>query len=319
MESQMLCKFPPDVSKELRDALAHKELPDMGIRAKSGKDVVLDFDGRVFHATPGDLPCVVESMKTFNTETYYKSGDISTLLEFTEVKDSQEKAELMESTKPEEKQDDANVEEQKEKPKSGPAANKNPSFLAETALQPTPLDSGLTPPAHGVRTDWKQRSKVCECPGQDDYVCKKCNGFPKHKVQEVGEWMFSCLQQKPSEKFELIEIDEWEEDDPAGATSGTSTRATTGIFRSGGTGPGSARPASMTRNRPPSGGPFRRPPSGQRLRPPSGQRVIRRNTSPRRRLSPAGFATTRPPGRNGPGSQLRKHPFGQSFPFQKQG
>merc|ERR1719320_264449 len=80
-------------------------------------------------------------------------------------------------------------------------------------METIPMDNGLTPPATSIRTEWLQRTPVCECPNQNDYICKKCGYFPKHKVTEVGEWLFSCLHEKPSEKFEIIEVDldEWGE------------------------------------------------------------------------------------------------------------
>jgi len=235
-ETPILAKFPEDIAKKIREGLTNFALPPMGIIKSGPSEVTVDFDGTVLKGKAMQLPCVTEVLKTFNKEIYYKCGDISTMLEFSQPENQQEERKKLKAlhekgvTRPPEKdpggEDDIPLSPL-EKKKRMVERRKREKFGVE--LKTIPMDNGLTPPATSIRTEWLQRTPVCECPNQNDYICKKCGYFPKHKVTEVGEWLFSCLHEKPSEKFEIIEVDldEWEEHgDNEGFTSGTSSMDT---------------------------------------------------------------------------------------------
>jgi len=219
-ETPILAKFPEDIAQKIREGLVNFALPPMGITKSGPSEVTVDFDDTILKGKAMQLPCVTEVLKTFNKEIYYKCGDISTMFDFSQPENQTD--ERMKLKELQEKGISRTVEK---KVMSGEdeqtsAQEMRKRLLEErkrtrsgVELKAVPMDNGLTPPATSIRTEWLQRTPVCECPNQDDYICKKCGYFPKHKVTEVGEWLFSCLHEKPSEKFEIIEVnlDEWDE------------------------------------------------------------------------------------------------------------
>jgi len=299
-ETPILAKFPEDVAKKIREGLANFALPPMGIIKSGPSEVSVDFDGTVLKGKAMKLPCITEVLKTFNKEIYYKCGDISTLFEFTKPENQAEERQKLKvlhekgkgvSRSPEKKESTSEENAQispKEKQKRMIEKQKREKFGVE--METIPMDNGLTPPATSIRTEWLQRTPVCECPNQNDYVCKKCGYFPKHKVTEVGEWLFSCLHEKPSEKFEIIEVDLDEWDDADNDTQGFANSSPS-------IGPPSGRPSSSPRI-----------PSMQRRtlnnsllrqpRPPSLQRqqrqFLRRNPTPAYPYKQSPFRAQRP-------------------------
>jgi len=218
-ETPILAKFPEDIAKKIREGLANRALPPMGIIKSGLSEVTVDFDGTVLKGKAMQLPCITEVLKTFNQEIYYKCGDISTMFKFTQPENQKEERKKLKVLhekgigKTPEKDLKGEDEDLSPKEKEKRLIEKRKREKLGVEMKTIPMDSGLTPPATSIRTEWLQRTPLCECPNQDDYICKKCGYFPKHKVTEVGDWLFSCLHEKPSEKFEIIEVDldEWED------------------------------------------------------------------------------------------------------------
>jgi len=160
-ETPILAKFPEDVAKKIREGLTNFALPSMGIIKTGPSEVTVDFDGTVLKGKAMKLPCVTEVLKTFNKEIYYKCGDISTLLEFTQPENQQEERKKLKVlheksfTRSPEKKDSSGEEDAQlspqEKQKRMRLRQKREQFGVE--MKTIPMDNGLTPPATSIRTE----------------------------------------------------------------------------------------------------------------------------------------------------------------------
>ncbi|KII68256.1 Transcription initiation factor TFIID subunit 7 [Thelohanellus kitauei] len=82
VEGQFIIRFPEDYAKEIRqaieeDSLESKLTVDMDINARFAtvkwKDIIL-------HGKMVDLPCIIESNKSIDKKSIYKTGDICQML-----------------------------------------------------------------------------------------------------------------------------------------------------------------------------------------------------------------------------------------------
>lgn len=114
---------PHKATKELKEALVNgtnnlKErlFIDLNVETRKGS---IRFDNQTFKGRLVDLPCIIESLKTIDKKTFYKSGDICQMFLCKETNgDDEVESSSSSDEKEEEKQKDAtgnNIEEVKKK------------------------------------------------------------------------------------------------------------------------------------------------------------------------------------------------------------
>jgi len=80
VEEQILLRVPPEVAKNIRKMMKNNNLDGVEFyftEERRGKFVI---GGQEYNMTLCDLPCVVETHKTLDSRSYYKSGDIGQIL-----------------------------------------------------------------------------------------------------------------------------------------------------------------------------------------------------------------------------------------------
>ncbi|KAJ8670654.1 hypothetical protein QAD02_001913 [Eretmocerus hayati] len=83
LESQFIMRLPPEPAKSLRDTLRNALPLKDRLSIKMENDMrhgEVRFDHWLFHAKVVDLPTIVESMKTIDNKSFYKTADICQLL-----------------------------------------------------------------------------------------------------------------------------------------------------------------------------------------------------------------------------------------------
>ncbi|XP_003741840.1 transcription initiation factor TFIID subunit 7 [Galendromus occidentalis] len=84
LESQFVLRVPPEVAGDLREAVrqGNSNLKDrLAIKLESDNRVgSVRFDSWLLPARVYDLPCVIESHKTLDRKTFYKTADISQIM-----------------------------------------------------------------------------------------------------------------------------------------------------------------------------------------------------------------------------------------------
>lgn len=183
MEQQLLLRLPDEALEKAYQGIDDKSLTCTLLATdEAGREIQLTMGDKTYDATLVDLPCVIETQKTFNSENFYKSGDISQMLVARPVGDPLSSAVAMTTTST-----------------SGNSYN---------------ADSGITPPSHGIRSGWELRDVgVCTCPGQiGKDTCDVCDSIPKESVESVVKQITDRIQGFSTESWELME----EEVDPAG-------------------------------------------------------------------------------------------------------
>lgn len=81
MEEQVILRLPPHLAEQLNALVAKDSLPEDCIQLvppeKYGsRHISFVFNGVSYPSKIVDLPCIVETQKTFDKSAYYKSGDI---------------------------------------------------------------------------------------------------------------------------------------------------------------------------------------------------------------------------------------------------
>jgi len=82
-EEQYIIRFPPETAKQVRKRLKNNSLEKMHMTfpgTANARDGSLSFNGQNFKVTVANLPTVVETHKTTDCKSYYKSGDIGQIL-----------------------------------------------------------------------------------------------------------------------------------------------------------------------------------------------------------------------------------------------
>lgn len=84
IEEQFILRVPPNVASELRQDLQSgaqnlkdKLMIDLNSEQRKGKVI---YNGQIFNAKLFDLPCIIESLKTTDQKTFYKTANISQML-----------------------------------------------------------------------------------------------------------------------------------------------------------------------------------------------------------------------------------------------
>lgn len=168
-ETQFVLRLPDKLAKELR-ALMNKRKADPALDAKEkaqpcfqikahDKDkLIFRMGGNDYAAALLDLPCVVETHKTVNKETFYKSGDIGQML----------------------KVDD------------NPIPSSAESYLKlDWSKVYVPLDSGLSAPTHKIkqrmwkRSAWDPLTKKPGCPLRDSDAAECTCCVTKEKLERL--------------------------------------------------------------------------------------------------------------------------------------
>ena len=74
-----MLRLPDKLATVVRERLQAQEMGDMHYEATgefNGKGYRFHLGGDVYPATLGDLPCVVETHKSFDKHTYFKTGEV---------------------------------------------------------------------------------------------------------------------------------------------------------------------------------------------------------------------------------------------------
>ena len=82
-EHQFLMRLPPEKAKEVRESIranAYKKKPLSIVFADDCRRASIRHGDDVLHGKMFDLPCIIESQKTVDRKTFYKSADVSQLL-----------------------------------------------------------------------------------------------------------------------------------------------------------------------------------------------------------------------------------------------
>lgn len=168
-ETQFVLRLPDKLAKELR-ALMNKQNADPSLDAKAkaqpcfkikphDKDkLIFRMGGNDYAAALLALPCVVETHKTVNKETFYKSGDVGQMLKVDET----------------------------------PVPSSAQSHLRlDWSNICTPLESGLSAPTHKIRQrmwsnsawDPLKMEKGCKYANTDSAECTCC--VTKDKLERL--------------------------------------------------------------------------------------------------------------------------------------
>lgn len=185
-EDQVLVEFPKRLANQIRQGIRSGSLEELkltpmkkSVRDKDGniRNFSIEFDLKAKHDNLNssendnnntetrhhkyscelqDLPCVIETQKTFNKNYYFKSGDISQMLVVNEDDDI----------------DNLNLN-------SG-------NFK---------LDSGITPPANFIRNKWEkinEKFSVCRCFDDDKKYDNNGINTPKKPLTSQTKRLQKC-------------------------------------------------------------------------------------------------------------------------------
>ncbi|RDD47313.1 Transcription initiation factor TFIID subunit 7 [Trichoplax sp. H2] len=82
-EHQFLVRLPPEVAKEVKDSInanSYKRKPLSIDFSDDCRRAVIEYGHDKLYGKMYDLPCIIESQKTVDRKTFYKSADVSQLL-----------------------------------------------------------------------------------------------------------------------------------------------------------------------------------------------------------------------------------------------
>ncbi|ETN97432.1 transcription initiation factor TFIID subunit, partial [Reticulomyxa filosa] len=133
MEDQFLLRLPTSVSEKIRSQLKSNEgskamifdpvSTSASIDTQQTREFNMQFDGEIYKGILCDLPCIIETQKTFNKQLYFKCGDISQMLTIFD----------------------------------------NDQSNNDTTNTQYELDSGLAPPSAHIKDRWNRIRPVCQC------------------------------------------------------------------------------------------------------------------------------------------------------------
>ncbi|KAF2078097.1 hypothetical protein CYY_000568 [Polysphondylium violaceum] len=80
-EDQLLLRLPPHLSDKLKRMLRQKHIDvPIDFQFKTDRQIQFKFDDQEFNASLCDLPCIIESHKTFDKLSFYKTADIGQMI-----------------------------------------------------------------------------------------------------------------------------------------------------------------------------------------------------------------------------------------------
>lgn len=143
---------------------------------------VLTVMNEKYHSALIDLPCIIETQKTFNNNIYYKSGDISQMLVVY--------------------------------PKDWDGVDSDLIEMVDGEGQINfRCKNGLTPPTLGIRKYFRE-DLICCCPSKTSNMdlsskCPSCKAIPKSMISKVVDEINMRCEGKPNDLY-LIEEEEYE-------------------------------------------------------------------------------------------------------------
>jgi transcription initiation factor TFIID subunit 7 len=84
MQQQLIIRFPLDIANAIRNLSSYSSTPlEISVSSdKHDKKIQITFGTQTFQASLVDLPCIIETHKTFDHQSYFKTGDISQVFPF---------------------------------------------------------------------------------------------------------------------------------------------------------------------------------------------------------------------------------------------
>jgi TATA-binding protein-associated factor Taf7 len=80
MEEQLLLRVPGELGDRIRTMLRGQSTHALSFKFDDERRATLTMDGHGYTAALVDLPCIIETHKTFDNSSFYKSADLSQLL-----------------------------------------------------------------------------------------------------------------------------------------------------------------------------------------------------------------------------------------------
>eukprot|EP01084_Bolivina_argentea_P279345 477559_1 len=200
LENQLLIKFPDELCDQISSGIDSGKLPMITLRpvtktnnntntnnskhdTKSDTEYEREFelqisgDNNTYSTKLMDLPCIIESQKTYNKNLYFKTGDISQMLIVSNNNNNESNTNT----------NNNNIE--------------NHSYI---------LDSGITPPSRDIRERWSHVRPICHHDNIEinDY-CHKCHNIPRGLINKVSKEIHNRMHGQSSETWDLITKEEW--------------------------------------------------------------------------------------------------------------
>lgn len=144
-----------------------------------------------------DLPCIIETQKTYSKQLYFKCGDISQMLIVRDLHQTNDPLSSM-----------VDVPSTKNNDSEHSNAENNETNAAESYK----CNSGISPAAQSIRERWSNTRPVCHCPNTDGKknifkMCDKCHAIPYELISRVSLELFNRMHENTSEEWELIEYE----------------------------------------------------------------------------------------------------------------
>ena len=220
MEEQILLRVPPEIAQRLNrlidegkssstpasNSVSTTNQSPISLTFTSNTSVTLQCDKQSLDGTVVELPCVIETLKTFDNIAYYKTADIAQMII------------LHAAQQPANNPPASNTAQQ---PNAASSSQPAAADKAKEAMPPPPIKypSGLLPPTRDIRPKRFERDTLIQ----------------PRIVSEVETMLMYIRDETPVHTFRLIEEeveievddeDEWEEDaDATNAVAAANTPA----------------------------------------------------------------------------------------------
>jgi TATA-binding protein-associated factor Taf7 len=173
MEEQILLRVPPEIAKRLsemieegRAAAASSSSAAAGLSAASpvslaftsDRRALLTYDGQAHDATLVDLPCHIETHKTWDSIAFYKTADIAQMLVLHAAAALPNTAAATAATAAQQQQTAGNAAGGAGG--AGKEEKKEAAAAAASAAPPIRSSSGLLPPTRDIRPKRYDRETV---------------------------------------------------------------------------------------------------------------------------------------------------------------
>eukprot|EP00939_MAST-03C_sp_MAST-3C-sp1_P003688 g3688.t1 len=195
MEEQFILRLPDELANKMHQKIddLSSEFEGVYIEAldKSGKKMKFHFDGNVYRAKMVNLPCIIESYRTVDRNSYYKSQDISQMVQVVPQ--------------------GSNLEKELEDGKTGSKSS------GSKRLEEFP--DGLTPPMKNIKEKRWQKTEFmrqwdAHVDERNPQAAKKRNMKDIRSMEE--EIRFFIKGGKGIESYELVEYEDFMDDFPDG-------------------------------------------------------------------------------------------------------
>ena len=219
MEEQILLRVPPEIAQRLNRLIdenkssstpasstnnASNQSP-ISLTFTSNTSVTLQCDKQSLEGTVVELPCIIETLKTFDNIAYYKTADIAQMIILHAAQQTQPPT-TTSSTQP------------TNPPSSQPAAAA--ADKAKDSVPPPPIKypSGLLPPTRDIRPKRYERDTLIQ-----PRIVSDVETMLMYIRDETPVHTFRLIEEEV--EIEVDEEDEWEEDTDM-ATAGGAVTAT---------------------------------------------------------------------------------------------